>query len=366
MRFHLISLPHTQTTDEYAACAFTEKVRKFCIMMMNLGHEVFLYAGEHNDAPCTEHIQCISEAERSATLDGKHFTTASFDYSLPYWIKFNQNVIDAIRVRHQERDFILSIAGLANKAVSDAFPHPQYQFVEFGIGYGGSFARYRVFESYAWMHLTYGAQGPHNNPNAVDGVWFDAVIPGYFEIERFPFGHADEREDYYLYIGRLTNRKGYDIAEEVCKHIGKKLIIAGVGDMPTYGYYIGTVGPMQRGELMRKARAVFVPTKYIEPFGNVAVEAMGCGTPVICTDWGAMTETVIDGVTGYRCRSFQEFVDATENVKMLDHKRIRQHAIKNYSLPVIALKYQAYFQRLHTLWGEGWYALREPIKLEAA
>ena len=357
MRFHLISLPHTQTTEDYAACAFTEKVRKFCIMMMNLGHEVFLYAGEYNDAPCTEHIQCLSEEERANTLDGKHFTTASFDYSLPHWVKFNQNVIDGIKARHKERDFILSIAGLANKSVSDAFPHPYYQFVEFGIGYGGSFARYRVFESYAWMHATYGAQGPRNNPNALDGVWYDDVIPGYFEVEKFPF--SDKKEDYYLFVGRLTERKGYKIAEEVCKHLNKRLILAGVGDTPTYGEYVGVINPRQRGDLMRKARAVFVPTIYIEPFGNVAVEAMACGTPVICTDWGAMTETVIDGVTGFRCRSLQEFVDATEKVKDLNPWGIRTHAMNNYSLPVVGLRYQAYFQRLLTLWGAGWYQLKE-------
>jgi hypothetical protein len=46
--------------------------------------------------------------------------------------------------------------------------------VEFGIGYPGSFAKYRVFESYAWMHTTYGAQRGAD----IDGVWYDAVIPG--------------------------------------------------------------------------------------------------------------------------------------------------------------------------------------------
>ena len=46
MRFHLVALPHAQTTKAYSACAFTWKVRGFAQMMMARGHEVILYAGE--------------------------------------------------------------------------------------------------------------------------------------------------------------------------------------------------------------------------------------------------------------------------------------------------------------------------------
>jgi hypothetical protein len=356
MRFHVISLPHTQVTDAYSACAFTDKVRKFCKMMKKLGHTVYLYAGEENEAPCDELITCISEPERAALSVGKHYSEASFDYSLPSWVTFNQNVIDGIKVRAQPRDFICCMAGLANKQVADAFP--EMMFVEFGIGYGGNFAKYRVWESYAWMHLCYGAQNPQHNPNAVDGHFYDAVIPGYFERERFPF--SIEKEDYYLFIGRLTERKGFQIAADVCERLGKRLIIAGQGTPPSYGEYVGVVGPEQRGELMRKATAVFAPTTYIEPFGNVVSEAMACGTPAITTDWGAFTETVVEGKTGFRCRNMAEFMAATENVKTLDPFAIRQHAVDNYSCDVIGPKYDKYFKRLGTLWGKGLYEERLP------
>src|SRR5262245_24863642 len=80
MRFHVVSLPHTQTTDAYSACAFTEKVRKFCRMMKEMkGHTVYLYAGDDNEAPCDEHISCISEDERAAAVGNNHYCMASFD-----------------------------------------------------------------------------------------------------------------------------------------------------------------------------------------------------------------------------------------------------------------------------------------------
>lgn len=351
MRFHVVSLPHTQTTEAYSACAFTEKVRKFCIMMKMKGHEVFLYSGEHNDAPCDEHVCCIPERMRAAAVGVKHYTEASFDYSLPHWRLFNARAAAAIRARAEPHDFVCTIGGLAHKQIADALP--DLMTVEFGIGYGGTFSKYRVWESYAWMHLCYGAARP-NDPTGVDGIWFDAVIPGYFEVEKFDF--SAEKDDYYLFVGRLTERKGFQIAADVCERLGKRLIIAGQGKPPTYGEYVGVIGPAERNRLMSRARALFVPTTYIEPFGNVAVEAQACGTPVICTDWGAMSETVEHGRTGFRCRTMGEFMRAMQDVGSLDPHYIRRRAIEAYSLPVIAEKYDAHFRRLETLWGEGWYA----------
>jgi glycosyltransferase involved in cell wall biosynthesis len=226
--------------------------------------------------------------------------------------------------------------------------------VEFGIGYGGTFAKFRVWESYAWMHACYGAASPYN-PSGIDGQWFDAVIPSYIEMEKFPF-RAD-KDDYCLFMGRLIERKGYQVAVDVCKHLGKRLILAGQGDPPSYGEYVGVVGSRERGKLMSGAQAFFCPTIYAEPFGTVAIEAMACGTPVLATDWGAFTETVVHGQTGFRCRSLLEFCNAVEAAPTLNPYTIRRHAELNYSLPTIAAKYDAYFQRLSSLWGDGWYQL---------
>ena len=136
-------------------------------------------------------------------------------------------------------------------------------------------------------------------------------------------------------------------------------MVAGQGTPPLGCEYVGVVGPEKRGLLMSRAKAVFVPTIYVEPFGNVNVEAQACGTPVITTDWGAFTETVIDGVTGFRCRTFGEFKRAAQEVDKLNPREIRDHAVGKYSLDVIGRKYEAYFERLLHLWGNGWYEGRE-------
>lgn len=353
MRFHVISLPHTNTTLDFTACAFTEKCRKFAMMMKALGHTVYMYSGEFNTAPCDDHIACLTNDERLEAIGDKHYTQASFDYNLPHWRKFNKNAIEGIRKRAEPQDIICVIGGLAHKEIADAFPN--MLTVEFGIGYGGVFAPYKVFESYAWMHTVYGSA--NRNPNAIDGKFFDAVIPAYIDMAQFPF--VEEPEDYYLYMGRLTERKGYQIAVDVCKHLGVPLKLAGQGEPPSYGEYVGVVGSEERAKLFGNAIASFAPTIYIEPFGTVVIESHACGTPTLTTDWGAFTETVINGVNGYRCRTLAEFIEGAKRAKDLDRKKIRETSINKYSLEAVGLQYDRYFRRLLTLWGDGWYELSE-------
>lgn len=355
MRFHLVGLPFTQTTEDYPACAFTMKVRKFSKMMTAAGHEVFLYSGEENTTPCTEHIPCISKERQQEAIDGIHYTHGSFDTARPEWVEFNTNAIVEISKRAEPKDFICVIGGWSHKPIADALPH--LMTVEFGIGYPGTFAKYRVFESYAWMHTVYGTTT--TNAATLDGRFYDTVINGYLDAEEFYYGEGagDEQGEYLMFIGRLIERKGYQIAAEVAEHLGKRLIVAGVGTPPAYGEYVGPVG-VERAELYRNASAIFAPTLYIEPYGTVIPEALMCGTPAITTDFGSFTELVEDGVNGFKCHDLQEFCDAALEAPRLDRKAIAEAANKRFSLEATAPKYESYFNRLLTLWDDGWYTMR--------
>ena len=364
-RFHIVSLPHTQTTKEYLPCAYTQKVIKFAKMMKSLGHEVFIYGSEDTDAPCDELVTCITKEEQKQYFGHndwrKEFFDIEWDSTKPYWQIMNSRAIIEITKRVQKKDFICLIGGYCQKPIADAFP--DHMTVEFGIGYKGVFSKYKVFESYAWMHYVYGLQAFDNGQN------YDCVIPNYFEVEDFPF--SKEKEDYFVYLGRMITRKGPHIAAEATGRIGAKLIMAGQGvkieedgsivspELTLKGdhiKHIGTVDVKQRGELLSKAKGLIVQTQYIGPFEGVAVEAMLCGTPIITTDWGCFVEYNIDGVTGYRCRTLAEVISALKNVDKLDPQTIRDYAVKNFSLERVAELYQAYFEQLYELWGKGWYS----------
>ena len=352
MRFHLVALPHTQVTKDYFTCAYTEKVYGFANMMTSLGHEVFLYgSGPGTDANVTDYIQCLPEQDRLEAVGDKHYTSASFDNTLPHWQIFNRNAIQTIARHIQQKDFICLIGGTAQKPIADAFP--EHMSVEWGIGYSGTFAKYKVFESNTWRAAV---SAQFRNASQIDINFYDQVINGYYNVENFPL--QTEKQDYYLYMGRMTQRKGVDIASQACEAAGVKLILAGSGDyIPPYGTYIGEVKAEDRAALFGGAIATFTPTIYQEPFANVHIQSLACGTPVISTDHGIYTETIRNGFNGFRCNTLAQFVEATELVKRLDPRKIALDAYSKYSTDIIRYHYDAYFKRLLKLWDKGWYDL---------
>ncbi|MBI3624076.1 glycosyltransferase [Candidatus Saccharibacteria bacterium] len=365
-RFHVIALPHTQTTRDYIACAYTQKVIKFCRMMKSLGHEVFLYASEENEAPCDELITIVNKSEQRKWF-GKYdfkqqFFNIDWNETLPHWTIPNARAITEIKKRAKPRDFICIIAGICQKQISDALP--QLMSVEYGIGYYGVYAPFRVYESYAQMHYVHGQQQNDN------GRFFDAVIPNYFDPAEFPY--QTKKDDFYLYVGRMIRRKGPEMAAEVTKRLGAKLVLIGQGVNKIVGnkimaneltlegdhlLHLGHADVKKRGELMSRAKAVFLLSYYLEPFGGTSIEPLFCGTPVITTDWGAFPENIPHGVVGYRARTLGEAVWAAQNVHKLQPRVIRDYAMKNFSLNRVKYLYQAYFEQLYTLWEEnGWYS----------
>ena len=368
-RFHVVGLPHTQVTKEFALCPFTQKVLNFCKMMKSLGHVVYLYGGgDKCETDCDEFISCLSEQKQQEYFGNvdwhKDFFPVVWEWSRPYWVEMDNNAVLAIKQRALPKDFICLIGGLSQKPIADGLS--DYTNVEFGIGYTGVFAKYMVFESYTWMHHIYGLRGIENGRN------FDCVIPNYYDVNDFKF--SDKKDDYFLYIGRIIPRKGVAIAAEVCGKTGKQLIIAGQGvisnnngiiktkDLVLTGShlkYVGTVGVKERSELMGKAKAVFVPTQFIEPFCGVMAEANLCGTPVIATDWGVFTENIREGFNGFRARSLGEFIHAVNEVEKFtakDYRRIREFAVNKFSMDKVKYLYQAYFEQLFTIWEKGFYS----------
>lgn len=370
-RFHVVALPHTWTAMSHSACAFTMKILHFCQMMYSLGHEVYHYGVEGSEvADCTaEHVQIMSKAEQEGFF-GKYDPDALYqvDWSgrAPYWKMVNERSAAAILQRKQPGDFVCIIMGTLNRPLADALP-ADVMTVEYGIGYNGTFAKYRVFESYAHMHKIWGAQGGFDP----DGRFYDAVIPNYLNPDDYPFKR--EKQDYYLYLGRLIKRKGIHIAVATCNQIGAKLKIAGQGCTKVEGNkiycsdgevyqgdnleYVGFATGDKRAQLYQNAKGVFVPTTYIEPFGAVAIEAQMAGTPPITTDFGAFTETVEHGRTGFRCHTLDHFVWAAQHVHEIDPWYIHQRAVANYSMDRVKWRYQEYFEMLSDLWEKGWYAM---------
>lgn len=360
MRFHVLPNPGIVSNKDFLSCAFTQKAIRFCEMMKARGHEVIHYGHEESDLDCTEHVTVLTSEQWKECYGDYDWRNGWFKYSvddLAHTVSA-RNAIEEIAKRKQRNDFILPFWGFGNKPVCDAFP--DLIVVEPGIGYpGGHFAPYKVFESYA-MHSAY--YGLHS-VGTCNEKWYDVVIPSYFNLDKFEFT-PDKKEDYFLYLGRVYDGKGVNIAIQVTEAIGAKLIIAGQNTLKNMGYdkvpdhvtEYGYADEDTRKYLMSRAKGAFVASLYNEPFGSVHVECMISGTPVITTDWGAFTEYNIHGVTGYRCRTFEQFVWAAKNIDKINPQDCRDWGAKNFSYDKVGSMYEEYFQSILNIYnGNGWY-----------
>ena len=370
-RFHVLGIPHTATNKQFVGCAFTQKVLKFVKMMSARGHDIIHYGHEHSDIPQqpnVEHVTVVTDQDHrevygDAYVDDQSWRELGFSH---YYRaddvvheRFSANSIKAIAARKQPNDFLLCFWGWGHWSIAQA--HADMIVVEPGIGYGGAWARWRVYESHAIRMALGGAE----SITQCNQDWYHVVIPNYFDARDFTFSAS--KSNYILYLGRICHGKGVDIAIDATARAGKQLIIAGQGSLLDLGYTktpahvteVGYADENLRRMLMSQAQALFIASRYGEPFGGVQVEAWLSGTPTITPDYAAFAELNQDGVTGYRCRTMRDFVRACTDTADLDPKTIRAHA-QRYTLSRVALEYERYFQDVMNVYtGEGWYDMRD-------
>lgn len=184
---------------------------------------------------------------------------------------------------------------------------------------------------------------------------FVGVIYNAIDVDSYPF-RTGAHEDFALFLSRISHEKGPDIAIEVARRVGCRLVIAGNVDEPDRKFfesrvmphvdgdqiqYVGEADAEMKRDLYSRARLLLAPITWEEPFGLFLAEAMACGTPVIAFNRGAVPEVIEDGVTGYIVEDVEAMVDATQRIDRIDPARCRQRVQDRFNVARMADDYQA-------------------------
>lgn len=348
--FHVLGLAHQPVTDEVTSCAYTMKVVNMCRMLKAAGQKVILYHASSHVLPgiADEYVSCVPDYIMSSMYGYDFFRTYNqqWDGEDRAWAAFRRYAAKRVSQNLGEGDNVV-LASFGDLHQGCCPPHDAAMTMEMGIGYRGIFARYRVFESYAWMHWLYS-----QFPQMLGTYHQDVVIPNYIDPSMFVC--RELKEDFALYMGRVMPSKGVAMAYQACKIAGIPFKIVGkLDEAPgTLDWikseldgaeFLPMTGVAGRREILANAKVLLCPTQYIEPFGGIAVEAAYSGTPVISTDWGGFTETVVNGKTGFRVRDLPQCVTALRSIDKINPLVCHEWG-KNFTIQAIWPRYAAYFE----------------------
>ena len=161
-------------------------------------------------------------------------------------------------------------------------------------------------------------------------------------VENSSILSANERENQFVFVGRLDKLKGMDILLNAWKQMGEKapkLIVCGTGPLEDWCRRFvtendcnvelrGLVSNNEAKELIGKSEGLILPTQWYEGFPMTIVEAFSVGTSVLCSNLGNVGSIVDEGVAGYKFQydSVDGIVDAVKkNIeKPLNYEEIHK------------------------------------------
>ncbi|MFB2897715.1 glycosyltransferase family 4 protein [Aerosakkonemataceae cyanobacterium BLCC-F50] len=160
------------------------------------------------------------------------------------------------------------------------------------------------------------------------------------------------------WVGRIAPEKGLEDAVAAAKITGIPLKIFGMKQDESYWQkifqyypdtsieYMGFLPTIELQQELGKCLALLVTPRWVEAFGNVAIEALACGVPLIAYRRGGLTEIVQEGKTGFLVEpdSVPGLVDAIGRLKEIDRYACRQQAEATYSLEAMGDRVEKWFK----------------------
>lgn len=147
-----------------------------------------------------------------------------------------------------------------------------------------------------------------------------------------------ERNHELLFVGRLEHSKGPDLALAAARAAGLRLRVVGDGTMRANleqrypeMIFAGAQPPGAIGKLAASARLLLMPSRYPEPFGLVAVEALWSGIPVVLPSTACLADevTTIGAGVSYAGHNVEAIAAILRSLAM-DDARVAQMSIAGF------------------------------------
>jgi UDP-glucose:tetrahydrobiopterin glucosyltransferase len=130
--------------------------------------------------------------------------------------------------------------------------------------------------------------------------------------------------------------------------VWQEAVAAHPGAKATYEGFLPTEA-LQAG--LGRCLALLVTPHWVEAFGNVAMEALACGVPVVAYARGGPAEIVADGETGFLVPpdDVAAMAAAIEGIDTIDRAACRRRAEQHYSLEALAERIEAWLLAVRAL-----------------
>ena len=184
------------------------------------------------------------------------------------------------------------------------------------------------------------------------------VGTGGIDLSLYEF--CSQPEPKLAWLGRIAPEKGLEDAVAAAKITGIPLKIMGkmqdedywqriCADYPDAPVeYLGFLTTTKMQEQVRQCRALLMTPRWVEAFGNVAIEALACGVPVISYERGGPAEIVRDGLTGFLVEpdSVNGLVSAIDRLDKIDRSACRRQAEVEYNLVAEGDRFEHWFKSI--------------------
>ncbi len=176
------------------------------------------------------------------------------------------------------------------------------------------------------------------------------IIGNGFNLDNYIF--QDSVEGPLGWVGRVAPEKGLEDAVYVANELGEKLKVWGLIEDEMYASkieksfpkgaidWMGFLSTDALQKELGKCRGLLNTPKWNEAYGNVVVEALACGVPVIAYKRGGPSEIIKHGQTGYLADpdDKKNLLSYVEIIKKIKRYKCREWVEKNASADIFANK----------------------------